>query len=446
MKTAPNGLRPPGLPAQTLPSWQVSVRLNPRRRVLWPEALSRDFRRQSGWGNPLRKLAALWESRPAFFFWKRLPPLKGLSDNPAYQWWRDPTILQPDSWWGAEQNEASLGAQMALMRELGAPLFRVDLPWRAIAPERPGGARYDAAAARDPDWPGYRWERLDLIVRLAEAAGIALVPQVVFAPEWSSGVSSIPHAGGAAAKRSSATAAPGAAEHVSDLFTALVQRYGAQIRFWEVWNEPDHPHSWGGTLAEYVERVLHPASAALRAARADCRVLLGGLADARNLEAIYAAGGAPAFDVANIHVYPTRASVGQVRRAVRQARGAMARYRETQKPLWITECGLATQPPSNPSPFGGVTNEAGQARFIRRLFRTVQAEAIFWYQLHDSIILNAEGHALKEVYWGLVSRDLQRRKAGSVAFSRAGSRVCSPLWDDSAAPAPRRPLPRQSAR
>jgi hypothetical protein len=363
----------------------------------------------------LRKLAALWESRPVFFFWSHPAPLKGFSDNPAYQWWRDPTILQPDSWWGAAQTEARLLAQVALLRELGAHLFRVDLPWRAVAPERPGGARYDAGAARDPAWPGYRWERLDLIVRLVEAAGMALVPQVVFAPEWSTGVPTMPSSG--QGKRG-ATAAPGAPEHVSDLCTALVRRYGGRVHCWEVWNEPDHPHSWGGTLADYVERVLLPASAAIRSANAGCRVLLGGLADARNLAAIYAAGGGPAFDIANIHVYPTRASVGQVRRATRQARSIMACYAEAHKPLWVTECGLATQPPSNPSPFGGVTDEAGQARFIRALYRSVDAEAIFWYQLHDSSILDAEGHALKEVYWGLVSRDLQRRKAGFAAFRR----------------------------
>lgn len=386
----------------------------------------------------LRKLAALWESRPAFFFSKRPQPLKGLSDNPAYQWWRDPTILQPDSWWGAAQTAATLGAQVALMQESGARLFRVDLPWRAVAPERPGGARYDAGAARDPDWPGYRWERLDLMVRLTEEASIALVPQVVFAPEWSTGVP--------ATQRGGATATPGAPEHVADVFTALVRRYGARVRLWEVWNEPDHPHSWGSTLAEYVERVLLPASAAIRSANAGCRVLLGGLADARNLAAIYAAGGGPAFDIANIHVYPTRASVGQVRRAARQARAVMARFQNAHKPLWITECGLATQPPSNPSPFGGVTDEAGQARFIRALYRSAPAEAIFWYQLHDSIILDAQGHALKEVYWGLVSRDLQRRKAGFVAFSQVPSQMRALPWDDSAAPVPRTPPLRQAPR
>ena len=61
------------------------------------------------------------------------PPLKGLTDNPVYQWWRDPTIMQPDSWWCAAQDDEALAGQLPLMGELGARLFRVELLWRALA-------------------------------------------------------------------------------------------------------------------------------------------------------------------------------------------------------------------------------------------------------------------------------------------------------------------------
>jgi hypothetical protein len=355
----------------------------------------------------LRRLSSLWDQRPALPH-HGPPPLKGLTDNPAYQWWRDPAILQPDSWWGATQNEATLSEQARLMAELGVKLFRVELPWRAIAPERPGGASYDSAAARDPAWPGYRWERLDLIVRLAEAAGLLLVPQVVFAPEWSTGVP--------VTKQSGAAAPPGAPEHVADMLTALVSRYRGRVRCWELWNEPDHPHSWSESLRRYVELVLRPGAEAIRAADADSTVLMGGLAGQHNLEAIYAAGGASSFDVVNFHIYPTRPGVGQVLRALRRARATMRAWGDAAKPIWITECGIATTPPNPPSSFGGVTDEAGQARFIRALYRTVDAEAICFYQLRDTIIFGASGQPIKRVYWGLLSRNLQRRKAGFAAF------------------------------
>ncbi|MGH2485534.1 MAG: hypothetical protein ACRDHE_05940, partial [Ktedonobacterales bacterium] len=54
--------------------------------------------------------------RPAL---RRYRPLKGLTDNPAYQWWRDPTILQSDSVWGASHTADSLNEHAAEMRSLG---------------------------------------------------------------------------------------------------------------------------------------------------------------------------------------------------------------------------------------------------------------------------------------------------------------------------------------
>jgi hypothetical protein len=378
------------------------------------------------WGNR-RWLTRLWGLRLAL--WQHGPaPLKGLTDHPAYQWWRDPTFLQPDSWWGAAQNEEMLETQVRLMGELGVQLFRVELPWRAVAPDRPGGDRYDGAAARDPAWPGYCWERLDLIARLVEQAGILLVPQVVFAPEWSTGVP--------ATRTGGATAPPGAPEHIADLLTALVERYRGRVRYWELWNEPDHPHAWGGTLRQYVDLVLAPGAAAIRAADATCRVLPGGLANYRSLAALYEAGGGGWFDISNVHLYPRRASVGQVRLALRAARAEMVRSGDASKPLWLTECGLATQPPSTPSHFGGVASEECQARFIRALYRSAGAEAIFFYQLRDTIIFDAANRPLKQVYWGLLSRDLARRKPGFEAYRQV---MAAPLVD-TAEPMPRTPL------
>jgi hypothetical protein len=374
----------------------------------------------------------LWGLRPAL---RRAgpPPLKGLTDNPVYQWWRDPAIMQPDSWWCLARDEAALAEQVDLMREPGARLFRLELPWRALAPDRPGGSSYDAAAARDPAWPGYRWERFDLLLRLAEQAGIWLVPQVVFAPEWSSGVPATRHSG--------ATAPPGAAAHVADLLTASASRYRGRVRYWELWNEPDHPHSWSGTLPQYVDLVLRPGAEAIRAADPDCRVLLGGLASHHNLAAIYEAGGGPCFDIASFHLYPTRPSAGQVRRAVRQVRAQLLARGDGHKPVWLTECGIATQPPSTPSPFGSATDEAGQARFLQALYRSVDAQAICWYQLRDTIIFDAAGQELKRVYWGLVSRDLARRKPSFAAYRR----ISSPRPADTAAPASRTPGDHPSA-
>lgn len=342
---------------------------------------------------------------------RRAAPSKGLTDNPAYQWWRDPTILQPDSLWGADHTDDTLAARAEEMRSLGVAYFRFELPWWALAPERPGGERYDSHAARDPDWSGYRWARLDAIMHALTQAGIQPVPVLVYAPEWSR----------EASKQANAPVAPprdGAC--VADMLAALAMRYHRTVAYWELWNEPDLPQGWNGSLAQYVERVLAPGAAAIREVAPECRVVLGGLASHGKLEAIYAAGGGPWFDIASIHYYPTRPLVRRVRGVVREARRILAIHGDAGKPLWLSEVGMATRPPSTPSGFGGYTDEQTHAHFMRGLYRRVPAEAIFYYQLRNSAIFDARGRVLKHVYWGLSDRDGARRKPAYDAFRMAG--------------------------
>lgn len=344
---------------------------------------------------------------------RRAAPAKGLTDNPAYQWWRDPSIVQPDSCWAAEETAGALAARAEEMRALGVAYFRFELPWWSLAPGRPGGERYDAQAARDPDWPGYHWERLDAIIRTLSQVGIHPVPILVYAPEWSRGVWAAANA---------PVAPPDDGAHIADTLTALALRYRGSVAHWELWNEPDHPHGWSGSLALYVERILAPGSAALRAVAPECHVVLGGLASHGSLEGVYAAGGGTLFDIAGIHYYPTRPLVRRVRGVAREARHLLNAHGDRGKPLWLTEIGLATRPPSTPSGFGGDTDERSHARFVRDLYRHVPAEAIFYYQLRDSAIHDARGHVLKRVYWGLSDRDGVRRKPAYEAFRAAGRR------------------------
>ena len=352
---------------------------------------------------------SLLYQRPAL---RRYTPLKGLTDNPACQWWRDPTILQPDSVWGVARTADSLNERAAEMRALGVRLFRFEIPWWALAPTRPGGDRYDAQAARDPEWPGYQWGRLDAIVSALAAAGIQPVPMLVYAPAWSTGLAA--EAGGAAAP-------PGDAAHTADVMTALALRYRSRVTYWELWNEPDHPHGWSDSLARYVERVLIPGATALRETAPGRRVVLGGLASHTNLAGLYAAGAGPYFDIASVHYYPTRPLVRRVRGVARETRRILDDHGDSAKPLWLTEVGVATKPPSTPSGFGGHTSERRQARFTRDLYRRVPADAICYYQLRDSAILDADDRTLKRVYWGLSDRDGTRRKPAYEVFRAAGS-------------------------
>jgi hypothetical protein len=340
-------------------------------------------------------------------------PIKGLTDNPAYQWWRRPNAAQPDSWWGDGQDKQSLLAQTALMNDLGVQLLRVELPWIFIAPEMPGGSTYDSTLARDPNWSGYHWQHWDLIVDVAQASGIQLVPQVYFAPGWATGMAPTVNGGPSRPPLSDA--------YYGDFMHALVTRYHARVHYWEIGNEPDvSPNSWTGSLKAYVDLMLKPGYEAVKEVDPTAQVVMGGLALSVRMTAIYAAGAGPYFDIANFHAYYEAPSGDST--AMDFVRNAMHANGDDSKPVWMTEFGIATHAPaggSGPADPISQSSEDKQAALVKGVYAGLKVQAIFFYQLHDTAVYDARGQVIKMVYWGLVNHDLTRRKAGYDAYRLA---------------------------
>jgi hypothetical protein len=351
-------------------------------------------------------------------------PAKGLTDNPAYQWWEWPGTPQPDSWWGTSQNETTLGQQISLMRQLGVQLFRVELPWPFVAPQEPGGASYNSATARDPNWSGYQWGRWDMIVRLATAAGMQVVPMVVYTPDWASGIRTTTSGGGP-------NDPPLSTQYYADFVTAVVTRNKGQIHYWELWNEPDYAvHTWNGTLTQWVSLVLKPGYQAVKAVDPSARVVLGGLASDIRLGAVYQAGGGPYFDIVSFHAYYPIAVADST--AWDHIRNALATNNDKSKPIWLTEFGRPTQDPSAPGaapPTAAATAaaEQAQAKLISGVYSGMKIQAIFFYQLRDTVVYNSAGQIVKQVYWGLVTRDLSREKPGFQAYADVPQGALPPL-------------------
>lgn len=342
-----------------------------------------------------------------------LGPVKGLSDNPAFQWWRWPGGAQPDSWWGANQTPVTLGEQTGLMQELGVKIFRVELVWAFVEPTMPGGSAYDSQLARDPDWSGYQWQRWDMIVDTATEAGLQLLPVVYYTPTWAGGVRLTINGG--------PNAPPTSAQFYGDFMHALVLRYSDRIHYWELGNEPDFgPRSWNGTLKQYVDLMLRPGYQGVKEVDPSAKVLLGGLAVDTHMTSMYAAGAAGAFDIASFHAYYAAASGDST--ALDHVRAAMNENGDNAKPIWLTEFGMATRAAALPPP-SNQPNDAGeqaQAQLIHDVYGGLKAQAIFFYELHDTAVYGAGG-PIKFVYWGLVSHDFTYRKAGLDAYASAAS-------------------------
>jgi hypothetical protein len=347
------------------------------------------------------------------------PPYKGLTDNPAYQWWAAPGGPQPDSWWGRGQTPATLRAQAAAMRHLGAALLRVELPWSFVAPDRPGGAAYDGTLARDPGWPGYRWERWDQIVDAATASGLDLVPEVYYAPAWATGVPTTASGG--------PNAPPTSPRLYADFVHALVTRYHDRVHYWELGNEPDYPaHAWSAGMPAYVDLLLKPGYQAVKEVDGHALVLMAGLSAETSIVGLYRAGGRPYFDIANFHAYYEAPEAHLA--ALDHVTYAMRQSGDDRKPVWLTELGWPSHPAAEGDAAASTADprdaagERKQAKLFQGVFSRLggRVQAVFVYQLRDTAVYDAAGHPVKRVYWGLTSGDGSRRKPAYDAFRAEG--------------------------
>ena len=176
---------------------------------------------------------------------------------------------------------------------------------------------------------------------------------------------------------------------------------GLNVQYWEVWNEPDLCHFWGGTLPDYV-RMLKVAYLVIKNVDPDATVMWGGLAlfgpkydgGANFLHEMVAAIRADGlagshngfFDVAAVHQY---SNVTNSFNNIRRIQNALAGTGWQNKPIWVTESGVPVcdsyPGPSCPSPYRG--NQEEQAAYIwQNIAYTRLANnngPIFHFQLHD---------------------------------------------------------------
>lgn len=186
-----------------------------------------------------------------------------------------------------------------------------------------------------------------------------------------------------------------------------VQRYkpggeaGRNVRYWEIWNEPDLCHFWGGTPEEYA-RMLKVAYLVIKNRDPQATVIWGGLAihgekyqNGRNfmIEFVNALRNDPMaapyngfFDAATQHQYSNVVHGYNYAVKIKQA---LAGTGWENKPIWTTESGVPVcddyPGPACPSPYRG--NPVHQASYIwQNIAYTRIGKAngpIFHFMLHD---------------------------------------------------------------
>ncbi len=220
----------------------------------------------------------------------------------------------------------------------------------------------------------------------------------------------------------------GVREFTSFLGT-FARRYRGRVAAWEIWNEPNLPASWRGTVEQYVE-LLSATYTVLKeidptvTVVAPCTVGPGDLSNPASFVDLawierFLQFRRPVFDVFSFHPYEGRKSPEQSGLAdtVRRLQGLL---RTAGRPprIWITEQGWASDG-INP-----VIDDVQQARLLVRAYLLGQAagiERFFWYDARN------DGPALddRESNFGLLRRDFSAKaayRALTVLASLVGNR------------------------
>ncbi len=326
----------------------------------------------------------------------------------------------------------------------GAQIVRVQVSWADVAPARP-------AHAADPADPVYSWATVDGAVAAARTQGLQVLLSFTGAPRWAEG------------RNRPASANPGSwrpsPAAVGAFATALARRYASQVRYVQVWNEPNLSRylapQWDGRTPFSPGRFRAMLNAAYPGVHAaGVRLVTAGTAPygddpspaGRRIRPVsfwrsvvrrrvrfdvlahhpYAIRGPfdPALDADDVALPDVHRLIRIVARAVRRGRVLPRRT----KPTWVTEVSWDSDPP-DPDGVRTQARWAAEALFVlwRQGVRTV-----FWLGVRDQPPTPSYAATLQSGVYFLSGKPKRSRSALAFPF------VCRPgtVWALAPAPGP----------
>jgi hypothetical protein len=261
-------------------------------------------------------------------------------------------------------------------RQAGVKWSREDFSWPAIEPER---GKFD-------------WDFHDKLLASARGHGITVYAIVAGWPHWTK---------------------PYTKQGIEDyaaFLQALVKRYRAQIKHWEIWNEPNI-FFWQGPKELYAD-LLTRSYAAIKEVDPTAQVL--GLStagiDFKYIEDMLARK-AP-FDVLTIHPYRKTLDDAAFIQDLKRVHELVRLPDGRPRPVWLTEIGWATHLPHNALGQDFQPNsQRAQAELIARTYLCSIVSGVeprtFWYDFRN----DGEDPFYFEHSMGIVQRDFTPKPA-----------------------------------
>ncbi|MGC8874023.1 MAG: O-antigen ligase family protein [Chloroflexia bacterium] len=300
-----------------------------------------------------------------------------------------------------EPEEATIRRTLAFTRDMGAHWVKQLFPWEQIEPDAKGDF-WDERYGRST------WEHYDRIVQLCQEYGLELIVRLDRPPPWARArVLASPRLQAALAEDPTRdiTGPPDRLEDYGDYVYAVVSRYRGQVRYFQLWNEPNLANEWNWEPIDperFVE-LLRIGYTRAKEANPEAVILFPSLApndgldprhmsDLEFLRRVYEAGGGAYFDIMSAQLYGLgqppyeRSPVGLDRRKWRLItrtdvsrvvllREIMERYGDAGKAVWVGELGWHSTPAGwtgRPSIAGpSVSEETKGAYIVQALERSL---------------------------------------------------------------------------
>jgi hypothetical protein len=309
----------------------------------------------------------------------------------------------------------------------------------------------------NPSPGAFDFSKLDPYLAKAKAQGITeIVYNLSKVPTWASSQPALSSCADYL-KRPGCCAPPndlnadgtGTNQHWKDYVTAIAQHAAGQapgqIKYWEVWNEPNSSNMWVGTNAQLVRmaqdawtiiKSIDPAAVILTPPAGGGGEVMG----ASWLDDYLAAGGGVWADVISFHGYISPSNVTNsemINSGLSFILQARADYQLTNKPVWDSEASwsLNTRLPDSDL----------QVAFVARfyLLQSPSVSRFFWYQFdggaEGTLIdlntnkLTSAGTAYGELYKWLVGATPTGCSANGTVwtcgFTRPGGYQAIAVWD-----------------
>ncbi len=260
-----------------------------------------------------------------------------------------------------------LEKSISLMQQAGVGWVRVDFLWGDIEPEE---GKFD-------------FSKYDCIVRLLRSKGIHILGILHYSTDWASqcGEWNCP---------------PKDNKLFINYTSKVIRRYKEQVKYWELWNEPDSYTYWKEQdgLKSYCV-LLKEVYASAKQIDPECKILNGGIANGlSSINKLYDNGAKDYFDILNIHFFESPLNPGSIKAVAsypKLAYNIMQRNGDGNKKIWITEIGCPGVKRGLKVDnwwMGKNPTERQQAKWLKdvytELLKNPHVEKVFWAFFRDT--------------------------------------------------------------